>query len=96
MPTVNVQLQSAIKVSFTSSDGSDEFTVNPFDNVVLSVVSPWLIGVAKPLVRGCTDLRAALLRRAWFRRRASCCEVMFLWCRGEENTIDLNDETQSL
>lgn len=52
-------------------------TVKPLLNVVLSVVAPWLTGVAKVLLSGPTDLvKAARLRRPWARFRAISREAI--------------------
>lgn len=51
-------------------------TVKPLLNVVVSVLVPWLMGVAKPLLTGRMALRAARLRRAVLRLRASRLEAM--------------------
>ena len=57
------------------SNGAIEYTVNPFDSVVLSVFTPLLFvtGVAKPLF---TAPRAARLRRPCVRLRANRREAM--------------------
>lgn len=59
-------------------------TVNPLANVVLSVLIPWWIGVAKPRFIGYIDLRAVRLRNAWLRFRASRRDAMSL---GSKDTM---------
>lgn len=51
-------------------------TVKPLLRVVHSVFAPWLTGVAKLLVSGWMDLRAARVRRLCFRLRARRCEAI--------------------
>ena len=65
-------------------------TVRPFDRVVLWVLMPWWIGVAKPLLMGVMDFRAARLRNAWLRLRANRREAMTVkvrQCVGESTSL---------
>lgn len=72
----NVLLRSTGNISLLTGRTDNPRTVKPLDNVVLSVVMVWLIGVAKPRFIGCKDLRAARLLSAWFKLRASRREAM--------------------
>lgn len=58
--------------------------MKPLLRVVDSVFDPWLTGVARPLVKGWTDLRAVRLRRLCWRLKASRLEAMTTQRREED------------
>ena len=68
-PTVEVCAQGECSVAIWRRHKFQQYlsgrfhTVSPLDKVVLSVLMPWWIGVAKPLM-GWIDLRAVRLRKA--------------------------------
>jgi hypothetical protein len=72
----NIRLQSEIIRKRSPHVLPNKHTVKPFDKVVLSVVTPELIGVANPLVRPGRDPRAARFRIACLRLRASRRDAM--------------------
>lgn len=59
-------------------------TVNPLESVVDCVVAAPEMGVAKPRLAGCTALRAARLRRAVLRLRASLRDAMTRGAKGRK------------
>ena len=86
MPTVEVCAHGECSVAIfgdVSIQRRDSFvrypTVRPLDRVVLSVLMWWLTGVAKPLLMGWIERRAARLRSAWLTfkaRRRDAIEAM--------------------
>ena len=75
--------QSAV----SSIDNSRIRTVKPLESVVLSVLMPWVMGVARPLRKGRIEFRAARLRRCCFRLRANRREAMAAIGRGNGREI---------
>ena len=73
----NAPWQSTGGQLISNASSSSTHTVKPFDKVVDSVFTPFLMtGVAKPLLNGATVLRAARLRSPWVRLRANRRDAM--------------------
>lgn len=67
--------------------------MNPLERVVDWVVAGSDTGEAKPRLTGCTDLRAARLRRAWWRLKARRREaIVQVMVGGGEEKVQLLGE----